>query len=208
MKLNYRTTLFLSVLLCLLPIVIGVYFLPTLPSEVASHWGINGQPDRWTSPNMIVFGTPILMSLIQLVTTSIVFYRYKSTTLPKIGYVSLWLIPVITWIIYLATIYYALGYPLDMSIVGCGIAGCLLITFGYFLPFTTLEQNKKRIYRRFSDEATYHTAMKQISYAMILGGFLIIASVFFSPALAMITILGSIIFILVVSLIVTYRNAS
>lgn len=208
MKLNYRTTLFVSVLLCLLPIAIGLFFLPTLPSEVASHWGINGHPDRWTSPEMIVFGAPIFMALIQLFITSIVVCRYKSDALPKIGYAALWLIPLITWVLYLTTLYYSLGYPIDMSIVGLGIAGTILIIFGYFLPFTPLQQNKKRVYRRFSDETTYHTAMKKISYTMMFGGALIITSAFLSPSIAMITIFSSIALILIVSLIVTYRHVN
>ena len=37
-----RKTLIYSVVICLLPILIGVYYYSVLPSEIAIHFGVDG----------------------------------------------------------------------------------------------------------------------------------------------------------------------
>lgn len=90
--------------------------------------------------------------------------------------------------------------------ISVSIIAIILIVFGYCLPFTTMKQNKKRLFRNFPDEQTDHHAMKILSYTMIIAGLVICLSIFFSQLIMIITLLGAVIVIIVVSLIVSYRN--
>ena len=44
-----RKTLIYSVVICLLPILIGVYYYSVLPSEIAIHFGVDGKPNSFMS---------------------------------------------------------------------------------------------------------------------------------------------------------------
>lgn len=206
MKSRYCQSILLALIVCLLPVLVGIYFLPTLSSAIAIHWGVSGHPDRWVSPEMVVFGIPIVMAILQLFVSVVTILRYPKSPLPKSAYAALWLIPLINMVIYFTTLYVALGHALNMGMVSAGIIAIILIVFGYCLPFTTMKQNKKRLFRNFPNEQAYHHAMKIISYTMIIAGIVIFLSIFFSQLIMMITLFGGIIVIIAVSLIVRYRN--
>lgn len=205
MRISNKVSMSLSILICLLPIVVGIYFLPSLPDQVAVHWNMNGQPDRWASSTMLVFGIPVFMALVQVVISIILWTRHE-TALSKMDHVVRWLIPVLSAIVYFTSLSVALGKSINMAFVGSTIAGLILIILGYFLPSTTLQANKKRLFRSFKTEESYHKAMRKISFTMIGVGLAIIISMFFDPIISMVTILSGICLILIISLVVTYLS--
>lgn len=205
MRISNKVSMSLSILICLLPIVVGIYFLPSLPDQVAVHWNMNGQPDRWASSTMLVFGIPVFMALVQVV-ISIILWTRNETALSKMDHVVLWLIPVLSAVVYFTSLSVALGKSINMAFVGSTIAGLILIILGYFLPSTTLQANKKRLFRSFKTEESYHKAMRKISFTMIGVGLAIIISMFFDPIISMVTILSGICLILIISLVVTYLS--
>lgn len=205
MRISNKVSMSLTILICLLPIVVGIYFLPSLPDQVAVHWNMNGQPDRWASSTMLVFGIPVFMALVQVV-ISIILWTRNETALSKMDHVVLWLIPVLSAVVYFTSLSVALGKSINMAFVGSTIAGLILIILGYFLPSTTLQANKKRLFRSFKTEESYHKAMRKISFTMIGVGLAIIISMFFDPIISMVTILSGICLILIISLVVTYLS--
>ncbi|QVK12225.1 DUF1648 domain-containing protein [Weissella ceti] len=205
MKIGNKTSIVLSVIVVLLPILVGIYFLPNLPEQVAVHWGLNGQADRWASRESLVFGIPLFMTVIQLIILIIVSSRFVKHPLPKMAYVVRWLIPVLSWVVTLTSLYVGLGQPLDMGMVGTGIAGLILIIMGYFIPSTPMNQKKKRLFRNFTNEQSYNHVMRVISNTMMTVGALIFASMFFAPIVSAVTILGGIALIIFVTFSTTFR---
>ncbi|MBV9209996.1 MAG: DUF1648 domain-containing protein [Acidobacteria bacterium] len=56
----------LVLLLTIAPTVVLIYYYPALPERVPVHWGLNGQPDRWTRKSFsTVFFLPVLMTYLQ-----------------------------------------------------------------------------------------------------------------------------------------------
>ncbi len=62
---KYKKTLIITSLLTLLPIVVGLLLWDRLPERFATHWGIDGQPDGWSSISIAVFGMPLIMLAVQ-----------------------------------------------------------------------------------------------------------------------------------------------
>ena len=61
---NKKMILFTSVI-TLLPIFIGMFLWNQLPDSIATHFGVNNQPDGYSSKAFAVFGLPlILLALI------------------------------------------------------------------------------------------------------------------------------------------------
>ena len=46
----------ITTLITLLPIVLGIALYDRLPDVVATHWGIDNQPNGWSSKAMAAFG--------------------------------------------------------------------------------------------------------------------------------------------------------
>ena len=57
----------ITTLITLLPIALGIALYDRLPDVVATHWGIDNQPNGWSSKAMAAFGMPGILALINLV---------------------------------------------------------------------------------------------------------------------------------------------
>ena len=62
---KYKKQLIISSLVILLPIVFGLLLWNQLPDTFATHWGVDGQPDGWSSKAFAVFVMPILLVAMQ-----------------------------------------------------------------------------------------------------------------------------------------------
>ena len=61
-----KVTVILTTLLCLAPILLGLYLYDQLPDMVPTHFNANWEPDGWSSKPMAVFGLPCLMAGLNL----------------------------------------------------------------------------------------------------------------------------------------------
>jgi uncharacterized membrane protein len=73
MKINKIYIVF-PILLILISFILAIYFYPILPSQIATHWGINGQANGYSSKAFGLFFMPILS----------VFLFFLFISLPKI----------------------------------------------------------------------------------------------------------------------------
>ena len=58
---THKKQLIAASLLILLPIAVGLLLMDRLPLAFATHWGIDGQPDGWSSRSFGIFVPPILV---------------------------------------------------------------------------------------------------------------------------------------------------
>ena len=73
MKMN-KTSIVFPVVLLLLSFAVSIYFYPILPAQIATHWGISGQADGFSSKAFGLFFLPALS----------VFLFFLLINLPKI----------------------------------------------------------------------------------------------------------------------------
>ena len=66
---NKKMILFTSVI-TLLPIFIGMFLWNQLPDSIATHFGVNNQPDGYSSKAFAVFGLPLILLAVHLVVWS------------------------------------------------------------------------------------------------------------------------------------------
>lgn len=58
---QHKKTLILTSVITLLPIFIGLLLWRQLPASVATHFGVDNQPDGYCSKVFAVFGLPVMM---------------------------------------------------------------------------------------------------------------------------------------------------
>ena len=66
---NKKMILFTSVI-TLLPIFIGMFLWNQLPDSIATHFGVNNQPDGYSSKAFAVFGLQLILLAVHLVVWS------------------------------------------------------------------------------------------------------------------------------------------
>ena len=70
MKIN-KTSIIFPLLLIALSLIIAIYFYPILPPQLATHWGINGQADGYSSKAFGLFFMPVLSILLFIIFISL-----------------------------------------------------------------------------------------------------------------------------------------
>lgn len=132
---QHKKMLILTSVITLLPIFIGLLLWRQLPASVATHFGVDNQPDGYCSKAFAVFGLPVMMlffHLICIVATNIDPKRKNISK--KVFHVVMWICPVISLVNCNILYVYNLGYKLNIGFV-CGLfVGILYLILGNFIP--------------------------------------------------------------------------
>ena len=135
MKFIKWKTLAVTCLVCLLPILLGLYLWDQLPETIATHFDINNNPDGFSSKAFAVFGLPILMAALQIICCLINdFNAMKHGDRKKFEMVTKWIIPVLSIVLEILTFAYALGYAVDIRKCVIIIIGIMFIVLGNYMP--------------------------------------------------------------------------
>ena len=70
---KYKTTLILTTLISLFPMVIGLLLWNRMPDTIATHFGTNNVPNGWSSKTMAVIGIPLFLAALQIFTAVLTF---------------------------------------------------------------------------------------------------------------------------------------
>ena len=126
-----KKSLFLSVGICLLPILIGVYYFNVLPEQIAVHFNAKGEPDNFVSKTCAIIGIPIFLAIVQIVISLVVDFDKT----PKKGALIIkGIIPLISVLVQGGLIAYALDNNFNVSQLVVFIFGIVFIILGNYLP--------------------------------------------------------------------------
>lgn len=132
-KIKWKT-LVVSCIACLVPILYGIIYYEQLPEQMASHFNVHGIADSYMDKNVILFGLPILICLLQC------FLCYKSDVIngsvktPRVEYIFKFVLPFTSFLVYFLTIRYSLGAEIDIRRVILLFLGVMFILIGNYMP--------------------------------------------------------------------------
>ncbi len=134
MKKN-KTTLIITSILILLPMLIGILLWNQLPEIMATHFGVNGQADGYSSKTLTVFGLPLFLLILQWICAFATSHDPKQQNIsPKVFTFILWIIPVISIVVNSLVYLVNLGKAIDVSFVVLILLGMVFIFTGNYLP--------------------------------------------------------------------------
>ena len=181
----------ISLIVTLLPILVGLLLWDKLPDKMATHFDMNNQPNGWTGKEFAVFGIPIIMALLQVI---LIFCTHNDPKKTNIGVKAfsfvIWIIPACSLIVMLSCYGYALGYEIGVSTIAGLFVGILFIILGLLLPRN--KQNYTFGYRcswTLNDEGNWAYTNKVAGYCFIAGGILIIAVTLLKKPILMLPII-------------------
>lgn len=169
MEKKTRRTLILSVVICLLPMVLGIAFYSNLPEQMPIHFTVNDIPDNYAPKNFALFGIPIIMAIVQAIciisTTKI--HKLKNNEKPIIVKIMEWFIPVITVLVYIIMIEAPLGSDVYVGKSICLILGILFMIIGNYLPKMSYEVGKTIFHPTPKSEKSFRKMSKIMGYSFI-----------------------------------------
>ena len=126
-----KKSLFLSVAICLLPILIGVYYYNVLPEQIAVHFNFNGEPDKFVSKTHAIIELPIFFTVVQIIISLVVDFDKT----PKKGALIIkGITPIISVLVQGGLIAYALDNNFNVTKLTALVIGILFIVLGNYLP--------------------------------------------------------------------------
>ena len=179
--------LLITCVLCLVPILFGLYFYPELPEMVPVHFNISNNPDGFMSREIFVFSLPIIMMVMQVLVCIILDLRSKNTHSNKSLLLYKLMLPAISIVLYVISILYAINFGIDMFKVALTILGVLFIAIGIDLPNNTGTYIN---FPKINDEQVYKKAKEVFGVIYIIDGLLsLMAAMFNSQCLIAIMLL-------------------
>ncbi len=134
---NKKTEMLITTLLCLLPAAAGLLVYDRLPERIATHFGINGEPNGWSGRAFAVFFIPVFMAVINLVVQLALNADPKKQNMgAALRTVSVWIVPALSIVTSFVILGGALGYPVHAETIMPLLIGLILIIVGNYLPKT------------------------------------------------------------------------
>ena len=127
--------LLVTSLITLLPIVAGVVLWNQLPDPMPSHWNAAGEVDGWSSKPFAVFGLPLIMTAaLWLCALGTGADPKKANHPEKVVHLVLWIIPILSIVLFTITYAVALGKNVRIELVMPVVMGLIFAIVGNYLP--------------------------------------------------------------------------
>lgn len=183
-----KKSLFLSVVICLLPILIGVYYFDMLPDQIAVHFNFKGEPDNFVSKTRAIIEIPVFSTVIQIIISLVVDFDKT----PKKGALIIkGIVPILSVLVQGGIVAYALDNNFNVPQLAVFIIGIVLIILGNYLP--KKEFWGKYNFNLFGLEKGVNEQKVIRAYALLMtfSGVAIFTSGFFSSMVALVLIVIS-----------------
>ena len=180
-----KKSLFLSVAICLLPILIGVYYYDALPEQIAVHFNVNGEPDNFVSKTRAIIELPIFFAIGQVIISLVVDF---DKTPKKGALIAKGIIPLISVLVQGGIVAYALDNNFNVPQLTVFVIGIVLIILGNYLP-------KKEFWGKYNFNlfglekgVNEQKVVRVYALYMTFSGVVIFISGFFSSTVALVLI--------------------
>ena len=180
-----RKTLLYSVVICLLPILIGVYYYSVLPSEIAIHFGVDGKPDSFMSKDIEIIVLPLFCAILQVV----ISLSADAKNTPKKGAMLIKsIIPIVSVIGQCALLTYAMNSSFEIREYTVFTIGIIFMVLGNYLP-------KKEFWGKYNFNlfglekgVNEQKVIRSYSKVLVIGGAIIFFSAMINPISSIIAI--------------------
>ena len=178
---KYKVIIIITAIICLLPMIAGLILWNQLPEQIPTHWGINGEPDGWSSKAVAVFGFPLLIAGLQLICCFAGKLDKAFENQPKqLSQLMLWICPVLSLVLNSLTYAIALGYDLlNVSMLMSLLFGALFVVIGNYMPKCRQNQNLGiRIPWTLADEGNWNATHRLGGWVWMISGVVLLATAF------------------------------
>lgn len=175
-----KKQLILSSIIILLPIVVGLLIWNYLPEQIVIHWSADGEPDRWSGRSFAILGMPIIIFAVHWIC---VFFTARDPKnkdqSSKVFNMVLWLLPITSLIVCSFTYAIALGNDISIDIMVRVLLGLMFVILGNYMP--KCKQNHTigvKVTWTLRNEENWNKTHRFTGRLWVLGGILLLATMF------------------------------
>ena len=180
-----KKSLFLGIAICLLPILMGMYYYNVLPEQIAVHFNAKGELDNFVSKTYAIIGVPIFLAIVQGIISLVVDFDKT----PKKGALIIkGIIPLISVLVQGGIVVYALDNNFNVPQLTVFVIGIVFIILGNYLP-------KKEFWGKYNfnlfgleKDVNEQKVIRGYALHMTFSGVAIFISGFFSSIVALVLI--------------------
>ena len=191
-----------------MPIIVGLILWNKLPDKIPSHWNVNGEVDSYTSKFFAVVCMPFIMLAIQwLCAFATISDPKKQNHSEKIYNLVLWIIPLITLVLFTVIYTISLGVKVEVSVVLTILIGVVFVIIGNYLP--KCKQNYTigiKLPWTLNSEENWNKTHRLAGWIWLICGIAITLSGFFGFVLSVLISLPFMLFIPLIYSYVLYRK--
>ncbi len=205
---NKKTTIILTSLITLTPIIAGLLLWQKLPERMPIHWNAAGEVDGYAGKCMAVFALPVFMFLIHILCTFATYADPKNKNInEKIFSIVLWSCPFISVLASFFTYAHSLGMKPKVNVIIPFAMGILFVLIGNYLP--KCKQNYTmglKVPWTLGSEENWNKTHRFAGTLWVFGGLVICASSFIGSFLIFICITMLIVILPIVYSYIYYRR--
>ena len=173
---NRKVEIILAAVIALLPMIAGVILYDRLPEQIATHFGINGEANGWSSRAFTVFGLPAMMAGLALLGGFSLSTDPKRQNMnPVLRSIGIWTAPAVSILVSAFILANALGYESRIELIWPVLTGLLFIIIGNFLPKTKQSYTMGiRLPWTLASEENWNRTHRLAGFLWVAGGILMI----------------------------------
>lgn len=207
-----KVTVILTTLLCLAPILLGLYLYDQLPDMVPTHFNANWEPDGWSSKPMAVFGLPALMAGLNLLCQLGFDQMRRRDGERKVAPDVLmefcfWIPAFISVVMVPMTLLMAVGVEMPLALMLHLFVGLTFIFVGNYMPKCKMNGYVGiKIPWTYSSDENWRRTHRLGGFVWVIGGFLMLLNSLLNSAVLTMTVLFGAILIPCVYSYLLYRK--
>lgn len=203
-----KTKLILTSVVILIPITIGMILWNQLPDTIATHWGVNNQPNGFSSKIFAVFGMPaVLLGIHWLCMIATTFDKKSKNMNPKVLSLVLWICPALSLLMSAIVYLTALGKEIKVGFIVILFMGLLFIIIGNYLPKCKQSYTMGiKLPWTLKDEENWNKTHRFAGPLWVIGGVVIMATAIFESPIVFGVIVGVMVITPVVYSYLHYKN--
>lgn len=203
---NNKWKLIISSVIIILPILAGLIMWDKLPDTIATHWNAEGTADGWSKKSFAVFFLPLFMLAIHWICMLVTAADPKNKNQNrKVFGMIFWICPLLS--IFTSSMVYgiALGMEMNVELLTPALIGLMFIILENYLP--KCKQNHTigiKIPWTLNDEENWNKTHRLCGKLWVIGGLLLMASIFFAESVMVTIMLIVIIVLAIIPIVYSY----
>ena len=187
-----KIKLILTSVVILIPIIIGMILWNQLPDTIATHWGVNGEPDGYSSKAFAVFALPLLLFAVHWICVFVTKFDPKNKEInPKMLSLVLWICPAISLVMNTMVYLIALGKEINFVSIVIIFMGLLFIIIGNYLPKCRQSYTMGiKLPWTLNDEKNWNKTHRMAGVLWVIGGIVILATAIFESFIIFFSIMS------------------
>lgn len=175
-----KVKIIVSSLIVLLPALIGLLLWNQLPEQMTTHWNASGEADGWSGKAFSVFGLPLILLACHLLCIIVTLRDSKNKEQSsKVVGMLFWLMPMVSLVCCGMVYVVALGNGIYVDVIVRVLLGIMFVVIGNYMP--KCKQNRTigvKVSWTLQNEENWNKTHRFAGRLWVLGGLLILATLF------------------------------